>query len=278
MMTRLAVFAFAAAPFLALVACSSETAARKGFAESASEPSTPKTDGDEAPPAEDPPSTPIDTGDDDPPPADDPTPSNCKTAAPSHACGVVPQCGCSKSETCDVVDSKGTAKCVAFGKASMGKPCTATAGCAQGLTCVFGTCHAFCDKPGSACTAAGTGECVQVNAQGGAAIPNLAVCMVQCAPHDPLSCGGKTNAGTGVCVVGSDGSTDCQEGGSRTENQTCSPTDDCGPGLVCITPSTGSDTCKRWCRVGTNDCGGSAVCRGFSTKVMVGTTEYGACG
>ena len=99
----------------------------------------------------------------------------------------------------------------------------------------------------------------------------------RCAPHDPLSCGGKTNAGTGVCFVSNDGTTDCQEGGSRTENQTCSPTDDCGPGLVCITPSTGSDSCKRWCRVGMSDCGGSAVCRGFSTKVMVGTVEYGAC-
>jgi hypothetical protein len=273
MMTRLAVFAVA--PFLALVACSSDPTARKGFAESAAEPSTPSSNEDEAPPAEEPASTPIES--EDPPPADDPPPSDCKTTAPSNACGVVPQCGCSKSETCDVVDSKGTAKCVAFGKATMGRPCTATAGCAQGLTCVFGTCHAFCDKPGTACTQAGTGDCVQVSAGGGVAIPNLAVCMVQCAPHDPSSCGGKTNAGTGVCFVDADGGTDCQEGGSRTENQTCSPSDDCGPGLVCITPSTGSDTCKRWCRVGTNDCGGSAVCRGFSTKVMVGAAEYGAC-
>ena len=277
MMTRLAVFAFAAAPLFALVACSSETTARKGFAESTSEPSTPNADDERAPPAEEPASTPIATDDDDPPPAEDPPPSNCKTTAPSNACGVVPQCGCAKSETCDVVDTKGTAKCVAFGKATMGRPCTATAGCAQGLTCVFGTCHAFCDEPGTACSQAGTGDCVQVTAQGGAAIPNLAVCMVQCAPHDPMSCGGKTNAGTGVCFVGNDGTTDCQDGGSRTENQTCSPTDDCGPGLVCITPSTGSDTCKRWCRVGTSDCGGSAVCLGFSTKVMVGATEYGAC-
>jgi len=162
----------------------------------------------------------------------------------------------------------------------MGKPCTATAGCAQGLTCVFGTCHPFCDKPGSACTQPGTGACVQVAAQGGAAIPNLAVCMVQCAPQDASSCGGKTNAGTGVCFVDDAGGTDCQSGGAVAENQACATADACGPGLVCITPSTGSSVCKRWCRVGqtgVNDCGGSAVCRGFSTKVMVGTVEYGAC-
>lgn len=276
MTTRLALLAI---PLFALLACSSQPSARRGFAETASEPAE-VTDDDEAKGEEPaPPTQPAGT-DEEEPNTGEPEPSNCKTTAPSNACGVVPQCGCAKTETCDVVDAKGTAKCVAFGKATMGKPCTATAGCAQGLTCVFGTCHAFCDKPGTACSQAGAGDCIQVAAQGGVAIPNLAVCMVQCAPHDPLSCGGKTNAGTGVCFVDNDGKTDCQEGGSRTENQTCSPTDDCGPGLVCIKPSgagTGSDTCKRWCRVGTNDCGGAAICRGFSTKVMVGTAEYGAC-
>lgn len=276
MKTRLALVA-AFAPLFALVACSSEPAARKGFAETAADPSSPEAEDEDAPPSDEPASTPIDTEDPPPPADDDPPPSNCKTAAPSNACGVVPQCGCAKTETCDVVDSKGTAKCVAFGKAPTGKPCTATAGCAQGLTCVFGTCHAFCDKPGTKCTQAGNGDCVQVGAQGGAAIPNLSVCMVECAPHDASSCGGKTNAGTGVCFVDNEGNTDCREGGSRTENQTCSPTDECGPGLVCTTPSTGGGSCKRWCRVGTNDCGGSTACRAFSTKVIVSAVEYGAC-
>jgi hypothetical protein len=274
MTMRAALFAV---PLIALLACSAEQTPRKGFAESTAEPSTPAEE--DEPVEKEPASTPIDT--EDPPAEEQASPSNCKTAAPSHACGVSPQCGCAKTETCDVVDTKGTATCVAFGKATMGKPCTATAGCARGLSCVFGTCHAFCDKGGTQCSEPGTGDCVQVTAQGGTAIPNLAVCMVQCAPHDPLACGGKTNAGTGVCFVAADGSTDCQEGGSRSENQTCSPTDECGPGLVCITTTsgtgTGADACKRWCRVGTNDCGGSAVCRAFSTKVMVGTAEYGAC-
>ena len=275
MTMRLALLAI---PLFALLACSSEPTARRGFAETTSEPAEVSGDGT---PDEEPAPSPQPTTEDEDPKTDEPAPSNCKTAAPSNACGVVPQCGCSKSETCDVVDSKGTAKCVAFGKATMGRPCTATAGCAQGLTCVFGTCHAFCDEPGTACSQAGAGDCVQVTAQGGAAIPNLSVCMVECAPHDPSSCGGKTNAGTGVCFVDEQGGTDCQEGGSRAENQTCSPADDCGPGLVCIKTTSGAgtaaDTCKRWCRVGTNDCGGTAICRGFSTKVMVGTAEYGAC-
>ena len=205
-----------------------------------------------------------------------PPPDTCEKAAPSHICGVVPQCGCAVGETCDVTDSIGTASCVTAGKAPMGLPCTATAGCALGLTCIFGTCHAFCDDPTKPCTQPGTGACSQIQTQAGASVPNLAVCRVACALHDPTSCGGKTNAGPGVCFVDDNGGTDCQSGGSRTEQQTCSPTNECGPALVCTTVGATS-TCKRWCRVGQNDCGVGKTCSGFQTAVKVGTVEYGAC-
>jgi hypothetical protein len=201
---------------------------------------------------------------------------DCKKAAPSNVCGVVPQCGCAAGHTCDVTDTKGTTSCITAGNAPMGQPCTATAGCALGLTCIFGTCHAFCDDPTSACTQPGTGACSQIKMQNDTAVPNLAVCRVACAPHDPASCGGKTNAGIGVCFVDDDGGTDCQAGGSRAEHQTCSPTDECGPALVCTTVSAAS-TCKRWCRVGQNDCGTGKTCTGFQTAVTIGTVEYGAC-
>lgn len=271
-MTRVALSSLFAGA-IALVACSSSSE-RTPFMEDAASQPAPTPDSTEQPA---PPPAPVKpTGD-----AGQEPPSDCETTAPSNKCGLVPQCGCSASETCDVVDTKGNVGCVPFGKAPMGQPCTATVGCAKGLTCVFGTCHAFCDKPGSACGEPGTGQCVQVQGAGGSAITNLAVCMVQCAPHDPKSCGGKTNAGVGVCFVDDKGGTDCQEGGTRAENQTCSPQDDCGPGLVCVTPTAGSSVCKRWCRVGTTDCGGAVQCRSFSTKVMVatssGSVEYGAC-
>lgn len=256
----------------ALVACSAPGDRTPFVEDAASQPAPPEPPATEAPVQETPAKP---TGD-----AGGEPPGDCVTAAPSHRCGVAPQCGCSSSETCDVVDTSGNVRCVPFGKAPMGRPCTATAGCAEGLTCVFGTCHAFCADPGSPCGEDGTGACIQVQASGGA-IPNLAVCMVQCAPHDPKSCGGDTNAGVGVCLVDGDGGTDCQQAGTRKENQGCSPQDDCGSGLVCVTPTNASSTCKRWCRVGTTDCGGSVQCQSFSTKVMVktasGSLEYGAC-
>lgn len=207
-------------------------------------------------------------------------PDTCKRTAPSNKCGLAPQCGCTLAQTCDLEDSSGNVACVTAGKALMGAPCISTEGCAVGLTCVYGACHAFCDNPGSACTVANAGGCIQVMATGNTPIPNLTVCRVACDLRDANACGGTTAAGTGVCMVDEQGHTDCAAGGTRTVGQTCSPTDDCGPALVCtVTGSATNGTCKKWCRVGKADCGGTSTttCNGFSTKVMVGTVEYGAC-
>jgi hypothetical protein len=264
--------AIAAGCFALLAACATSTE-RAPFTEEA--PTTPaETPEQSAVPGKAPQEAPITTDAGSVPDA----PDTCKRTAPSNKCGVVPQCGCTLAETCDVDDTSGNVACVTAGKAPMGGACIATPGCAVGLTCVFGTCHAFCDNPGSACTLAKTGGCVQVNAQGGAPIPNLSVCRVACDLRDVNACGGTTAAGTGVCMVDDKGVTDCAAGGTRTVTQVCTPTDDCGPGLVCTLSGTATDgTCKKWCRVGTNDCGGTVACNGFQTKVMVGGVEHGAC-
>jgi len=91
------------------------------------------------------------------------------------------------------------------------------------------------------------------------------------------SCGGETNAGIGACLVDGAGGTDCQEGGTRKEKETCAAADPCAPGLACVGPASGTKVCRRWCRVGTSDCGGSTQCTAFSTKVMADGVEYGVC-
>jgi hypothetical protein len=220
-------------------------------------------------------SSPATTGDPDASVKPD-APDTCVRTAPSKKCGLVPQCGCTLAQTCDVQDSMGNVDCVTAGKAAMGAACIATAGCAVGLTCVFGTCHAYCDNPGSACTGAKLGGCVQVNDQASAAIPHLSVCRVACDLRDLTACGPTSAAGTGVCQVDDKGNTDCAAGGTQAVGQTCSPTADCGPGLVCTTAGAVT-SCKKWCRVGTADCGGTTACNGFQTKIMVSGVEYGAC-
>lgn len=202
----------------------------------------------------------------------------CRRTAPSNACGHLDQCGCTLAETCDVVDTQGNVGCIAAGTAPMGRACTSTAGCQRGLTCVFGTCHAFCDNAGGACTAPNTGKCYQVELQSGQPAPNYKVCMIKCDVRDPNACGGAGAAGTAACVPDASGGTDCETAGARTLGQSCDNANRCGPALVCVVTGGGaSGSCKKWCRVGQNaDCGG-ATCGGFSTKRIIDGVEYGAC-
>lgn len=262
--------ALAGAPVLLTPACSSTTERSFDRERDETTPEQTESGANPAPPGS---AEPTPTDDASPPPED-----TCRRTGPNKKCGTSPQCGCAKNETCDVRDDDGNTACVPAGKAPMGHACTATVGCQVGLTCVFGTCHAFCETPGSACTLPGTGQCTQLTTFEGDPLANLTVCTVKCAPHDANACGGITNAGVGACVVDEVGATDCQAGGKVAENQTCADASECGPGLVCITPN-GSPTsvCKRWCRVGQNaDCGGQ-MCRGFATEIKVGDVVYGAC-
>ena len=206
--------------------------------------------------------------------------STCATTPPSNTCGIKDQCGCTLAQTCDVTDNSGNVSCVTAGLAQMGTPCVNTSGCARGLTCVGETCRAFCDNPGFSCTIAQTGGCIAIQDSTNKNIPNLSVCAIACDLRDAAACGGVTAAGSGSCQMDGKGATDCGPAGTATAGQTCSPTVDCAPALVCVNTTVGStvtSACKKWCKVGSTDCGGSITCTGFSTKAMVGTTEFGVC-
>src|SRR6185369_16552335 len=103
----------------------------------------------------------------------------------------------------DISDASGNTTCVTAGTAAEGHSCTTTAGCARGTTCVFGTCHRFCDDTTKACAGTGVGACINVQ-NGGASpapIPHFDVCLLKCDLRDANACGGTTAAGTAACVV-----------------------------------------------------------------------------
>jgi hypothetical protein len=204
-----------------------------------------------------------------------PAPS-CGTTPPSNKCGLLPQCGCAATETCDVKDTAGNVSCVAAGTAGMGRACTSTAGCEKGLTCAFGTCHAYCN---GTCSIPGTNTCYQLQ-QNNVPVPNFKVCQITCDLRDANSCGGTNAAGPAGCVPDGAGATDCELVGTAQVGQTCSGTaaaPNCAAGLTCVQLANSSKICKKWCRVGTTDCGGASTCTGFSTKIKVGAVEYGVC-
>ncbi len=264
---------------VALAACSSAQSRAPFTEEVPAAASTPAEMPEQsAVPPKTPQSGPVTTGTDAGPSQPDAGPDTCVRAPPSNKCGVAPQCGCTLAETCDVPDATGNVECVVAGTAKMGAPCVATAGCAVGLTCLSGTCHAFCGNPGSACTIASTGSCVQVTDSANAPVPNLSVCHVACDLRNANACGGTTAAGSGACILTDKNETDCAKAGTAALNGSCGGAVDCAATLVCTLVGTATTgTCKQWCRVGTNDCGGTTACTGFGTKLMVGGVEYGAC-
>lgn len=245
-----------------LAACGSSQTSRAEYEATSTDPTDP-SDGSADPSAPG-------SSEEDPDASSTSADDECKLAPPTNACGVSPQCGCEPGQTCDVVSVNGSVRCVRAGETPMGHPCGSTADCAVGMTCVFGTCHAYCSDPGQACSQPGTGACVQVVTTDGDDIPNFAVCRVACEPHDPASCGGAS------CIIDIEGNTECQTGGSRAEGETCSPEEQCGPGLGCIT-SGDESTCRRWCRLGDDDCGPGESCIGFSPEVLVRGVPYGSC-
>ncbi len=213
-----------------------------------------------------------------PPPDASSTPppdsGGCARVGPGRACGVAPQCGCSSGETCDLTAS-GDSQCV--GPAGLGVPgnhCVNAAACEVGLTCGYGqSCRPFCTTAGQPCGGANLGTCIQLKGGSGAAIPNFLVCEIKCQLHEPGSCG----LGSG-CFQSSitAGASDCYSAGSKGYNQVCVYADDCQAGYGCVGVSGGTYRCKKWCRVGQNDCGG-ATCAGFGTPLVVNNVTYGTC-
>lgn len=201
----------------------------------------------------------------------------CVTAPPSNACGVNPQCGCTATQTCDVTNlTSGGVSCVTAGSVAAGRACTATSGCARGLTCWNGACRPFCTRGTPTC-GAGT-LCFAPQDAGGLTTPNLDVCSVACDPSRPSA-----TCGTNACVWFSSSSVaDCRPPGTRAEYATCASSADCRQGLLCMNDPTFGPECERWCRLGSNvDCSFGDTCTdvfGASAPTVPGSSaRVGVC-
>lgn len=189
------------------------------------------------------------------------------------ACDPVAKCGCSANQACDFLGVDGKTACLSAGTGAPYAKCDNSNGCQAGYSCVSDTCRPFCktaaDCPGSGRT------CDQVS--GGSPpqnIPGFLVCSAQC---DPMNPGAVCGPGVTCLAFPGNDQTDCFVGGTATSGACAGKApDECAPGYVCAGPQNGTATCRKWCRVGKNDCGGKA-CSGFSPKNIVGGVEYGVC-
>lgn len=187
-------------------------------------------------------------------------------------CGTFPQCGCSAGENCDIIQTDGKAECQSAGSAGLNEPCSALGDCVKGASCIGGLCRPFCggdsDCGGGKCvnaTYTPTGSSTPVD------VPGFQICFTSCDPISPSSKCGSQN-----CTLLDDGTATCVGAGSAKGTGACTADPNaCAPGYVCLS----SGDCLHWCRVGmSGDCVSSGgTCTSFSTKVYLGSVEYGVC-
>jgi hypothetical protein len=208
----------------------------------------------------------------------------CKTATQAGfaggVCTTAPQCGCTGTDKCDVSTS-GITSCGAPGSVPAGAGCTTDAACGIGYSCVGRVCAKYCSGVNSQeCGTNNSCLGVQTNGQ---AIPGAFVCTRTCDPVTPTRTSGVYAAcGSGArCNPSTNGHSDCHGPvGTGVQGSSCADTSGQADGELCATGyfcDTGSNTCSRYCHVGsTSECT-VGTCGSFTTKKYAASVEIGGC-
>lgn len=184
----------------------------------------------------------------------------------------MPQCGCPQGEACHLVSYFRV--CLPAGNQTSSQSCQDD--CAPGLVCLEapGTytdpiCHKYCyddsdcDPPGGLCLLSILG--------------NVGACTHNCDPITTVGCD-EPNHKCGIFTEADPpyrNLTQCTAAGTGTQQQPCSSSFDCAPGLECL--SINSQTmCLTWCNVNAPYCP-VGTCLSFTTPMLLGSVEYGAC-
>ncbi len=195
------------------------------------------------------------------------------TVPTGKVCTMVPQCGCSASQNCDVTKTDGTTACVAAGSAPIMEPCDAIGQCQKGSSCIGGLCKKQCNTEAD-CPSGNICDQVMYTPTGSTTsqpVVGFKVCQVDSC--DVLSPAAK--CGSANCVLVEDGSSFCIPSGTGVGIGGCSEADPltCAQGYICVN----GNECLKWCRVGFSDCSLGETCGGFTTPHFVGGVEYGVC-
>ncbi|MBL8623688.1 MAG: hypothetical protein JNK64_20435 [Myxococcales bacterium] len=211
-------------------------------------------------------------------------------ACANTPCDIYSQCGCTAATpVCDLDPNNlptGATACrvdqFGGGEATL---CTRSTTCLAGHSCVGGRCRTFCQDDAT-CPGEG-GLCILTVTTGSTTIPGVTMCTTDCAP--PSTTNATCPAGW-ACHVYSDQATsrfltDCNappaSGGGV--GAACTGNPSCAPGLDCVNLTPGGMQCRPTCLCPGGNCaagtcaGGTGSCRPFSTPVIIGGAQYGAC-
>ncbi len=208
--------------------------------------------------------------------------STCQieTTPPPPACVLVPQSGCSgTTPACDLAAADdGTVDCRAVTKQGTSDDhCVAATDCKAGFTCVHDTvaadapwCSRFCVADAT-CTGTGSRCLDELTDNGGADVAT--VCTNACKPVEQTGCPSGMGC-LGFIDAGGD-YTDCEYMSDIADGDPCVHSIDCTPGSACV-ESAGTATCEPYCTVG-DDTPCADTCVGFTTPLVIGGVEIGAC-
>jgi hypothetical protein len=166
------------------------------------------------------------------------------------------------------VDGDAEGVCSASGSQAAGDICLSSTDCQPGFGCVNSACRAYCCGDLEACPAQ-TYCALQPMTEMGlvpSSAPEIPVCLpaTNCELLSDTSC----PMGQTCTIVRVDGTTSCVAPGEGTLGGACP----CAAGYVC---STGTNTCKKLCKVDEPDCPVEApFCQGGATTYPTG---FGVC-
>ncbi len=189
-----------------------------------------------------------------------------------------PQCGCANGQKCSL-DGQGLRVCIADGNVAVGQSCIGPI-CMAGSMCLgnqtFANCKKFCNTD-SECSAPGGLCIIQVDDGNGGSYKET-WCSENCDPVSGTGC----PLATGKCEIGQESTppnrffTTCLQAGSGVQGQTCNLITDCASGYGCINYNN-QDVCAKWCKTSSPSCPGATNCATFTTPMLIGSLEYGAC-
>jgi hypothetical protein len=223
--------------------------------------------------------------------ADAKTAPDANTCA-KQPCSLAPQCGCAAGSACQLDDNNlatGGTTCLAAGSGDDATTCTSDTQCKAGHGCIGGRCRTWCAGDGD-CTTGPGALCIIGVVYGSPqmSVPGATTCTTDC---DPSS---KTPAGcpaTWGCHVYQEAMgqkrylTDCDPAGTVGAGGTCTNNASCQAGMDCIQVNRGgtiTNECHPSCICPSGNCAAGtcpagSTCMAFTTKVMIGTREYGVC-
>lgn len=203
-------------------------------------------------------------------------PAGCSPTKPT---GGAPEfLSCKSGERCEWNGSL-FACATGRGSGTRGAACSASSSCAQGLSCLFDHCRAYCESGVASCNSGEvcreTGTSSGTHTYGGCLPAN-------CNPFDPTDgTGDYAPCQPGVeCHFADSVSVQCGIGGTTMEGAKCSASAECGPELFCIFWKDTGGKCVWPCRtaLGDSDCTSrSKTCSATSSGFAIDGVDYGYC-